>query len=380
MTKLTTAYIGLGSNLGNRQDHINNALKMLAEVSDIEVARVSELIETTPLAQAPDSHNRGQAEQPEYLNAVAELRTTLSPDEVHKTLVNIETALGRIRQEKWSSRTIDLDILLFGSRVIDSPHLTVPHPQMHLRSFVLEGLCRLNGDLMHPVIKESVNELANRLGGCDFVPNPDLPQLVSIAGVIGVGKTTLAKKLSKRLGCTILLEPYDTNPFMPDVYAGKKELALDSQLYFLTSRVEQLNHNTLKKGQIYISDYIFDKELIYSRETLTPEQLALYGKIYQPSVRKVTLPVLVIYLTDSPQNCLVRIHKRNRPYEQKIEQSFLEKLDAGYEQLLKHWKTCPVIRKQTSELDYTEDASIDHLTNQIKYYVMIADSGHVLVK
>ena len=357
---MTTAYIGLGSNLGNREDYINSSLRMLAEVSDIEVARVSELIETTPLAQA---------NQPEYLNAVAELRTTLSPEDLHKTLLDIETSLGRTRQEKWSPRTIDLDILIYGSRVIDSPHLTIPHPQMHLRSFVLEGLCQLNGDLLHPVIKESVNELVNRLGGCDFIPNPDLPQLISIAGVIGVGKTTLTKKLSKRLGCKALLEPYDTNPFMPDVYAGKKELALDSQLYFLTSRIEQLNHNILKKGQIYISDYIFDKELIYSSQTLTPEQLTLYEKIYQPSVRKVTLPVLVIYLTDSPQNCLERIHKRNRPYEQKIEQQFLGKLGADYEKLLKHWKTCPVIHKHVSELDYAEDANIDHLAEQIKYYI-----------
>ncbi len=357
---MTTAYIGLGSNLGNRQDHINSALKMLTQVSDIELARASKIIETTPLAQA---------EQPDYLNAVAELRTTLSPDDLHKTLVNIETALGRTRQEKWSSRIIDLDILLYGPEVIDSPHLTIPHPQMHLRSFVLKGLCELDANLLHPVMNKSVCELANRLNGCDFVHNPHLPQLVSIAGIIGVGKTTLAKKLSNRLGCQMLPEPYDTNPFMPDVYAGKKELALDSQLYFLTSRVEQLNHNALKKGQIYITDYIFDKELIYSSQTLTPEQLALYEKIYQPSHRKITLPVLVIYLVDSIQNCLERIHKRNRPYEQKIEQQFLENLNAGYEQLLKHWKTCPVIRKQTSELDYTEDANIDHLKNQIKCYV-----------
>ncbi len=363
---MTTAYIGLGSNLGNRKDHINNALKMLAEVSDIEVARASELIETAPLAQA---------EQPKYFNAVAELKTILSPNDLHKTLVDIETALGRIRQEKWSSRTIDLDILLYGSRVIDSPHLTIPHPQIHLRSFVLRGLCQLDANLLHPIMHESVCELANRLNGCDFIHNLHLPQLVSIAGVIGVGKTTLAKELSKRLGCQILLEPYDTNPFMPDVYAGKKELALDSQLYFLTSRVEQLNHNTLKKGQIYITDYIFDKELIYSSQTLTPEQLALYRKIYQPSNHKVTLPVLVIYLVDSTQNCLERIHKRNRPYEQKIEQQFLENLDAGYQQLLKQWKTCPVIRKQTSELNYTDDADIDHLTNQIKFYTV----GHSVI-
>jgi 2-amino-4-hydroxy-6-hydroxymethyldihydropteridine diphosphokinase len=363
---MNTAYIGLGSNLGNRQDNIKSALGLLAEAADIEVIRVSELIETHPLAQA---------EQPMYLNAVAESRTGLSPDDLLKTLINIETALGRMRLEKWSSRTIDLDILLYGFEVLDSPHLTIPHPQMHLRSFVLEGLCRLNGDFVHPVIKESLSELYLRLNGCDFVYQRNLPQLVSIAGIIGVGKTTLAKKLSTLLGCEMLPEPYDTNPFLSDVYAGKQELALDSQLYFLTTRVEQLNNSTLEKGQIYISDYLFDKEPIYSRETLTPEQLTLYNKIYKSYNSNVASPVLVIYMTDSPQNCLERIHKRNLSYEQKIELQYLENLEAEYNQLISNWKICPVIRIKTSEFDYTKDDIIEHLAEQIKYY--IADNSVV---
>jgi deoxyguanosine kinase len=363
---MITAYIGLGSNLGKRQDNLNSAIRMLAEVADTEVVRVSEPIETHPLAKA---------EQPMYLNAVAELRTALSPEDLLKTLINTETALGRMRLDKWSSRTIDLDILLYGSEVIESPYLTIPHSQMHLRSFVLEGLAELNGDLLHPVIKESFNELARRLNGCDFVLNASLPQLVSIAGIIGVGKTTLTRKLSTRLDCQILPEPYDTNPFLPDVYDGKKELALDSQLYFLTARVEQLNNSALEKGQTYISDYVFDKELIYSRQTLSPEQLTLYDKIYKSSNSKVASPVLVIYLLDSPQNCLERIHKRNLPYEQKIELQYLENLEAEYKQLFSNWKTCPVIRKKTSELDDTKDDNIDHLAEQIKYYT----AGHPVI-
>ena len=177
MAKLTTAYIGLGSNLGDRQDSIKLALKMLAEAKDIEVPRTSELTETEPL---------GRANQPDYLNAVAEIKTALSAEDLHKKLADIETSLGRAREEKWSPRTIDLDLLLFGQEIINSANLTVPHREMHLRSFVLKGLCQLDADLLHPVIKESMNELAARLGGADFTLNPDLPQLVSVAVIIGV--------------------------------------------------------------------------------------------------------------------------------------------------------------------------------------------------
>ncbi|GAG02590.1 unnamed protein product, partial [marine sediment metagenome] len=143
------------------------------------------------------------------------------------------------------------------------------------------------------------------------------------------------------------------------------------QLYFLTSRIEQLNHDSLAKGQLVISDYIFDKELIYARRLLNTQQLTLYEKIYPPSSAKIAAPVLVIYLQDSAQKCLERIHRRNRHYEQEIELQFLEALNSNYEQLFRDWKTCPVIRKQMSKLDYAKDANIDHLANQIKSYIVV---------
>lgn len=360
MSKLTTTYIGLGSNLGDREDFIRKALEILRESEDIEVTRVSDIIETTPL---------GDSNQPGYLNAVAEIKTTLIAEALHKKLAEIETSLGRKRAERWSLRTIDLDILLFGQDVINHSGLTIPHSQMHLRSFVLKGLCQLDGELLHPVLKESVNELAVRLGDGDFAFNPAVPQLVSIAGVIGVGKTTLAKKLSDLLSCKLLLEPYDTNPFMPQVYAGKKEMALDSQLYFLTHRAEQLNSKILDAGHIVISDYVFDNDLIYARRLLNSQQLALYEKVYPPFAANVSRPVLVIYLTDSVQKCLERIHSRNRPYEQKIEPQFLESLSYDYDQLFAGWKNCPVIRISVSKSDYMRDSGIYRLANQIKNYV-----------
>ena len=364
MAKVTKAYIGLGSNLGEREKSIMGALKMLGEAEGVDVLRASDIIETAPL---------GQANQPKYLNAVAEIETTLAAEELHKKLVGIEVSLGREKKEKWASRIIDLDLLLFGQEVINHPDLTIPHPQMHLRSFVLQGLCRLNPGLVHPVIKEPMNELAGRLNDADFVLNPSVPQLVCAAGIIGVGKTTLAEKLARLLECKLLLEAYDTNPFMPDVYAGKKELALDSQLYFLTTRIEQMNRDTLAPGKTAISDYVFDKELIYARRLLNSRQLGLYERTYPPFTAQIVSPVLVIYLQDSAQRCLMRIRERNRPYEQKIELQFLQGLDSDYRQLFKDWETCPVVRKQMSKFDCTKEADLQHLAEQIKCYVAVKD-------
>ena len=358
--KPTIAYIALGSNLGNRKKFIKSALKLLDYSNQVELTRVSKIIETAPLAQM---------DQPNYLNAVAEIKTTLTAQSLHKILACVEKTLGRTAREKWAPRTIDLDLLLFGQEIINLPNLTIPHPQMHLRSFVLNGLCRLNPNLLHPVIKEPVSELADRLVGCDFVLNPNLPQLISIAGIIGVGKTTLAKKLSKRLRCKLLLEPYDQNPFLPEVYAGKKELALNSQLYFLTARTKQLNPDILAPGRIIVSDYFFDKELIYADLLLNFQQLTLYKKIYPQFAEKVAPPVLIIYMQDSSQKCLERIHKRNRPYEQKIKSQFLNALAAGHNRLFARWQTCPVIHLSVSNFDCTKPADINRLANQIKHYI-----------
>ena len=131
------AYIGLGGNLGDRKNYIDKAVQLLRETPDVSVERVSAIVETKPLSDA---------EQPKYLNCVAEIRTSLSAAKLHQQLIRIENALGRKRGEKWASRTIDIDLLLFGNEVIKSDTLTVPHSQMHLRSFVLVGTVRAESE------------------------------------------------------------------------------------------------------------------------------------------------------------------------------------------------------------------------------------------
>ncbi len=362
MTEWVTAYIGLGSNLGDRERTISAALRMLGGNGSIEVTRVSDLQETAPL---------GQTDQPSYLNGVAEIRTRLQPQELLQRFKATETALGRGPHAKWAARTIDLDLLLYGDQIIRENGLTVPHPDVHLRSFILDGLCQLSPDLVHPLLREPMRELSRRLAGGSFVLDPKAPQLVSVAGIIGVGKTTLAKKLGEVLQTPVLLEPYDSNPFLGEVYAGKCELALDSQLYFLVYRSQQLDKDVLPPGQVAVTDYVFNQEMIYARRLLNPIQLALYEKIYRPFAQTVTTPAVMIYLQDSPANCRQRIQQRGRPYEQGVGLEFLQALDNDYQQMFATWKACPVIRVPAARLTGYAEAVVEHLVLQAKAYIAV---------
>lgn len=359
-SQTTTAYIALGANLGDRKANIEAAARLLDSCERITLTGLSTLVETEPL---------GPTDQPKYMDAVACIETDLSPQALFEKMVSIEQGLGRVRGEKWGPRTIDVDLVLYGSEVISSPALTVPHSQMHLRSFVLKSMCQLNGELMHPVLKRSINELAARLNGGDFSLSPDRAQLISIAGVIGVGKTTLACGLAEALGCAMIAEAYDTNPYMPQVYAGRQDLALDSQLYFLNSRTEQLDKNKLAAGAAVVSDYVFDKEMIYATRTLSAAQLESYVHRHDRVAGAVAKPVLVVYLYDSPAACLKRIDLRNRPYEKQIDLDTLQAFAQDYDRLFAGWRQSPVIRLDASRFNCTDAAEVRILADEVRHYV-----------
>ncbi len=135
MGEIITVFIGLGSNLGNRDRNISDAIALLRAVPGVQVKRVSQTLETKPVGPVQD--------QPDFMNAVAAIETSLAPIELLDQILLIETKLGRQREERWGPRLIDLDILLYGNETIDHPRLTVPHPEIHNRSFVREALQEL---------------------------------------------------------------------------------------------------------------------------------------------------------------------------------------------------------------------------------------------
>ncbi len=366
-TECVMVYIGLGSNLGDRQGLLDRAVQLIGQIPDTEVCQVSAYKSTQPLAQA---------DQPEYLNGVARIQTSLSAQALFAYLRRIEDCLGRERSTQWAARTIDLDLLLYGDAKINDPDLVVPHPAMHLRSFVLEPLAALSPDLEHPVLRVTMETLSQRVKQGDFVLEPHMPQLISIAGNIGVGKTTLADGLAQALNASVLYEPYDTNPFMPEVYAGNMAYALDSQLHFLVNRAEQVGRDTLTPGQAYVSDYLFEKEWIYASTLLDERQLTLYKKIYTPFAGHVVTPRLVLYLHDSSTRCLERIHRRNRVYEQAIETSFLDRLDQAYESLIQTWDRSPVIRLDVAQFDSLNPDHLARLAGEIPHYIEVQHADH----
>ncbi len=158
---MARVFIGMGSNLGDREARLAQALVALRGLPETTVAAVSSLYETAPVGGPP---------QGPYLNAVAELECALAPLALLEALLAIEAAAGRVRDgERDGPRTLDLDLLLVDARVIESEVLTVPHPRLHLRAFVLEPLAELAPDLLHPRLGATLGELARRVRDSDAV-------------------------------------------------------------------------------------------------------------------------------------------------------------------------------------------------------------------
>ncbi|MGH2443370.1 MAG: 2-amino-4-hydroxy-6-hydroxymethyldihydropteridine diphosphokinase [Chloroflexota bacterium] len=155
---MTSIYLSMGSNLGDRENNLRSALRDLAP--GIGISGVSSVYETAPV---------GVTDQPPFLNVAVSAKTGLEPQPLLKALQVIEQEVGRRPTYRWGPRIVDIDILLYGDLVLETPDLVIPHPRMHQRAFVLVPLAEIAPDLRHPVIGKSMSELAQEVAGRDSV-------------------------------------------------------------------------------------------------------------------------------------------------------------------------------------------------------------------
>ena len=145
--------IALGSNLGDSQQTLESALKIIAERKEITLKSCSSWYQTAPIGPS----------QPDYLNGCAILETTLKPHILLKTLLNIEYEFGRVRQERWGPRTLDLDLILYEDLILDSPDLIIPHPRMTQRAFVLAPLAEIAPNMIEPKSGLTISQLLEKV-------------------------------------------------------------------------------------------------------------------------------------------------------------------------------------------------------------------------
>jgi len=151
---MAVAYLGLGSNLGNRRENLDSAVRRLDEQNEISVTKQSSLYETEPY---------GKTDQPDFINMCVEVDTRISPLELLENVLAIEHELGRVRKEVWGPRTIDIDILLYEDLELSLDDLSIPHKEMHKRAFVLDPLAEIAGGRIHPGLKKTVQSLKEEL-------------------------------------------------------------------------------------------------------------------------------------------------------------------------------------------------------------------------
>lgn len=191
---------------------------------------------------------------------------------------------------------------------------------------------------------------------------------IAIEGAIGVGKTTVARKLADRLGSATLFESTDDNPFIELFYQDPRRHALAVQLSFLFSRLNQWQG--IQQQELFtsglVSDYLFAKDRLFATLTLSDQELALYEQVARLVTAEVPQPDLVIYLQSDPDVIMERIRKRNRPMERGMTSTYLREVIAAYDRFFFRYQDTPLLVVQTDRMNFAEDQdAIDALIRRI---------------
>ena len=355
-------YIGLGSNVGNRLNCLQTAIDAIHyEVGS--VTKISSCYHTPALG----------FEAPPFLNACIEIRTYWSAELLISKLLQIEENLGRKRYNdgQYHSRTIDLDILFFGDEIIENDILTVPHPRLENRQFVLQPMVEIAADFHHPKLNQSMTSL---LGNCQdqsivhqaegVLKNP-LHQInlsaynfIAIEGNIGAGKSSLTQMMAQDFNAKSIFERFADNPFLPKFYNDPERYAFTLEMSFLADRFQQISEDLAQLDlfkDFIIADYDVFKSLIFSKITLSEDEFLLYRKLFYQVYKDIKRPDLYVYLHQDIDKLKANIKKRGRDYESQLDAAYLGKIHQGYSDFIKNNPQFKVKIIDITNRDFVED-------------------------
>ncbi|MGK0386270.1 MAG: deoxyguanosine kinase [Patiriisocius sp.] len=357
-----TVYLGLGSNLGNRfeylQDAINAIFKQIGSVT-----KISNVYETPAIG----------FEGAPFLNCVLEVQTYRTAHATLTEILQLEKTLGRQRKDSaiYESRPIDIDILLYNDEVINRKQLQVPHPEIQHRKFVLQPLAELAPQAIHPIVQKSMVALLEEtkddsviVKQSKWLRNPlkdyDFSKLnyIAIEGNIGAGKTSLSQMLATDFNAKLILERFKDNPFLPKFYEDQHRYAFPLEMSFLADRYQQLLEDSTQFDlfkECVIADYDAYKSLIFAKVTLQEEEYNLYKKLFHLMHKELPKPDVYIYLYQNTERLLENIKKRGRSYEKGIEASYLQKINEGYLEFIKNQHSDSIKMIDISELDFVKN-------------------------
>ncbi|MCO6175203.1 2-amino-4-hydroxy-6-hydroxymethyldihydropteridine diphosphokinase [Flavobacterium sp. NRK F10] len=370
--------ISIGSNTGDRRNYAKQSIRLIHE-------RVATVVKVSKVYETPAWGFESEA----FLNLAILVHTTKSPAKVLKELLKIEKELGRVRQEGagYQARTIDLDIIAANEDIITTHDLTVPHPQMQNRKFVLLPFRDIDSQWKHPVLKKTAGELLQetqddsdcvvfqeRLGSPLATLGIEQYNYIAIEGNIGAGKTTLATKLSEDCNAKLVLERFADNPFLPKFYKDQNRYAFPLEMSFLADRYQQLTDDLAQFDlfkDFIVADYHIFKSLIFAKVTLQEDEYRLYKTMFDIIHKEMPKPDLYVYLYQNTDRLLGNIKKRGRSYEQEIPSEYLEKINRGYLDYIKTQTDLNVLILDVTDLDFVKKQ---------EDYVFILDQIHKKTK
>jgi len=353
--------LSLGSNMGNRLENIQLAIKSIHDT-------IATVINVSSLYETPAWGFDGES----FYNCALVLQTHKEAIQILEEVLALEIHLGRQRQpnEGYQSRVIDIDVITYNEEIIQTDRLKVPHPHMQNRLFVLMPMRDLNLDWRHPILQKYLPELVqlsedkSKIKVIQKLATPlekiNLQQYnyIAIEGNIGAGKTTLATKIAEDFNAKLVLERFADNPFLPKFYEDQSRFAFPLEMSFLADRYQQLSDDLAQFDlfkDFIVADYHIFKSLIFAKVTLAEDEFRLYKTMFDIIHKETPKPDLYVYLYQNTEQLLANIKKRGRSYEMQIPAEYLEKINQGYLEYIKTQTTLNVLVLDVSDKDFIEN-------------------------